>query len=158
MKAILFALVILVVAAMAILLVLGLMSRSGTATGVVGGKLSPCPAKPNCVCSEFDDSEEHHVPPLEVELKDTGRVKSLVLVVIAEMDGTLLRSEGDYIAASFSSAIFGFVDDVELRLDVPNNLIHLRSASRVGYSDGGVNRKRMDRFRLLLQEKLQAVK
>ncbi len=158
MKTALFALVILIVAAIAILLVLGLMSRSGSAPGLAEGKLTPCSSKPNCVCSEFDDSEEHHVPPFAVELEESERVKALVLVVIAEMGGTLIHSEGDYLTATFSSAIFGFVDDVELRLDIPNKRIHLRSASRFGYSDGGVNRKRMDRFRLLLQEKLQVVK
>ena len=59
----------------------------------------------------------------------------------------------DYLAVTFTSSIFRFVDDLEIRIDTDQQLIHLRSASRVGRSDGGVNRKRLERLKMAFQLK-----
>jgi uncharacterized protein (DUF1499 family) len=59
------------------------------------------------------------------------------------MGGSIQAENENYLAATFSSTIFGFVDDLELRIDPVQKVIHIRSASRVGYSDAGVNRKRI---------------
>lgn len=61
-----------------------------------------------------------------------------------------------YFAATFSSAFFGFVDDVEVRIDPQQALIHLRSASRIGYSDFGANRKRLDQLKKAIEHELNA--
>ena len=63
------------------------------------------------------------------------------------MGGDLVVDESSYLTATFRSRVFGFVDDLEIRFDTEMPIIHLRSASRVGYSDRGVNRKRVKRLR-----------
>ena len=72
---------------------------------------------------------------------------------VQDMGGTIIIEETYYLHASFTSRIFRFVDDFELRLDVAQNVIQMRSASRTGYSDLGVNRKRSEQFRKLFSEK-----
>jgi uncharacterized protein (DUF1499 family) len=66
---------------------------------------------------------------------------------IREMGGNVQVEHDNYLAATFASSIFGFVDDLEIRVDSEQKTIHLRSASRVGHGDGGVNRKRIERLR-----------
>jgi uncharacterized protein (DUF1499 family) len=67
------------------------------------------------------------------------------------MGGKIITDDGGYLHATFTSRIFRFVDDLELRLDGENGIIHLRSASRTGYSDFGVNRKRAEQFQALFR-------
>jgi len=139
-------LILIVIAA---LLILGLVSKSGEANGLVESRLSPCPDKPNCVCSEFGGSPQHYVQP--VALAEAPTLEALVDIVRDE-GGRIVSQQTDYVAATFSSALFGFVDDLELRVDRDNGLIHLRSESRVGRGDLGANRRRVDAIRLRLQE------
>lgn len=63
------------------------------------------------------------------------------------MSGNIQIEKENYITATFTSSIFRFVDDFEIRLDKKNNVIHLRSASRVGRSDFGINKKRIELFK-----------
>jgi uncharacterized protein (DUF1499 family) len=70
------------------------------------------------------------------------------------MGGSFQAESDNYLASTFSSAIFGFVDDLEIRLDSTQNLIHIRSSSRVGYSDAGINRKRAGLFKALYNKKV----
>lgn len=74
---------------------------------------------------------------------------------IQEMGGVIHNETDDYIAATFISRIFGFVDDLEIRIDQNHRALHFRSASRVGYSDGGVNRKRVELFKRLYKRKFE---
>jgi len=69
------------------------------------------------------------------------------------MGGNIQMESNGYLAASFSSAIFGFVDDFELRIDAQQKIIHVRSASRIGKSDMGVNNKRVELFKTLYYKK-----
>ena len=138
------ALILLVVVS---LFVLGLMSKSDEANGLVEGRLSPCPDKPNCVCSEFRAATDHFVEPLAISSGEAADVMQRLTAVIREMGGTIRQQNDNYLAATFTSAIFRFVDDLEIRVDRETNLIHLRSASRVGYGDGGVNRERIEKLR-----------
>ena len=73
--------------------------------------------------------------------------------IIEELGGEVAVSNDEYIAATFSSALFGFVDDVEYRLEPSQKRIQLRSASRVGHSDMGVNRKRAEAITRSFQQK-----
>jgi len=68
-------------------------------------------------------------------------------MIIGEMGGSVQLEKADYLAATFTSSLFRFVDDLELRIDTVQKTIHLRSASRVGHSDLGVNRKRVERLK-----------
>ena len=121
---------------------LGLKSQKGKALGVVGGLLAPTDNKPNCVVSENTDMEKHYVEPLSATLK---QARSAIIST-----GGVITSETDsYVSATYMSKIFKFVDDVELR-NTGQGVVHIRSASRVGYSDRGENRKRVERIRAAL--------
>lgn len=113
-------------------------------TGLVGNRLRPCPSTPNCVCSEFTD-QASFVAPVSFT-QDPAAAWTKAAAVIQEMGGKILTDDDGYLHATFTSRIFRFIDDLELRLDRENRIIHLRSASRTGYSDFGVNRKRAEQF------------
>ncbi|UAB77951.1 DUF1499 domain-containing protein [Erythrobacter sp. SCSIO 43205] len=139
LKALIFGVVGVVVLGAAAFFVLGLVSQKGEAPGLVDGRLASCPDSPNCVSSEESAPPEKAVAPLAPEAWDS------LAQVIAAQGGTITSQSEDYIAAEFKSAVFGFVDDVEFRR--AEERVHLRSASRVGYSDGGANAKRVARLR-----------
>lgn len=114
--------------------------------GVVDGKLTPCPRSPNCVSSQSQDGD-HHVKPFEYD-GSLIQAKERLLKVIKAMDRVRITTvEDDYVHAEFTSRVFRFVDDVEFYFDRDQNFIHVRSASRVGYSDLGANRKRVEKIR-----------
>lgn len=131
--------------------VLGQMSQSGEANGLVAGKLSKCPDRPNCICSEFEADATHYTDPVVFSQITTSEVLSRLKNSIGEMGGSIQTVDGNYLAATFTSAFFGFVDDLEIRIDSDQKMIHMRSASRVGYSDRGVNRERIERLKKLYQ-------
>ncbi len=123
---------------------LGQGSKAGQAPGLVSGSLSPCPDKPNCVCSEFDEDAAHYIAPLDHAGVSAQSAMGELLQFIEDLGGDVVVSNDEYLAATFSSSLFGFVDDVEYRLDPSQKRIQIRSASRVGHSDLGVNRKRAE--------------
>lgn len=116
-------------------------------TGLVGNRLRPCPSTPNCVCSEFADQASFVAPVSFTQAPAAAWTKAAA--VVQEMGGTIITDDGEYLHATFTSRVFRFVDDLELRLDRENRNIHLRSASRTGYSDLGVNGKRAEQFQTL---------
>ena len=119
-------------------------SKAGAPPGLVNGALAPCPASPNCVSSEPETPESHAIAPLPLDAWD--RLPRL----IEEKGGRVVALRNDYIGAEFSTPLMGFVDDVELRL--AETEVHIRSASRVGHSDMGANRKRVEMLRAALKE------
>jgi uncharacterized protein (DUF1499 family) len=132
---------------------LGNNSKTGKAPGLVAGRLSACPDKPNCVSSEFPDDTSHFISPLRYPASMEDEAMALIKGVIHEAGGKITAEEVGYLSATFTSTFFGFVDDVEGRNDRANHTIHLRSASRVGYSDFGANRKRVDLISGLFNKK-----
>ena len=127
--------------------ILGYRSNSGAAYGLIEGRLKQCPDKPNCVSSEVLSDAEHYIAPLVYSADQAAQVLPRLKTIIGEMGGSVQVEKADYLAATFTSALFRFVDDLELRIDTEQKTIHLRSASRVGYGDGGVNRKRVERLK-----------
>lgn len=123
------------------LLYLGKTSKTGSAPGLVNGKLAQCPASPNCVCSEFADDSTHYIEAIPFSGSAERVIRKLGAIVISSGGRQVSESE-NYLAATFTSKLFGFVDDVEFRIDTANQLIHMRSASRVGRGDLDANRKR----------------
>lgn len=112
--------------------------------GVKEGKLAPCPGTPNCVGSQTEDSRFKIAPLPGVKI---AQVKQ----VIQRMEGTtIIKKTDNYLYAEFKSKFMGYVDDVEFYLDPNANVIHVRSASRLGKSDLGVNRKRIEAIRAKL--------
>lgn len=143
---------VLIALSIASLFILGKYSQKGQASGLVNSSLSRCSAKPNCVCSEYRDDVDHYILPTDIQNSgstDMAKVAS----IIKDMNGVTQVEKDNYIAATFTSSIFGFVDDFEIRIDPNQGTMHFRSASRVGYSDGGVNRKRVELFKKLYKKK-----
>jgi len=112
--------------------------------GLIHNQLLPCPSSPNCVCSEYPVQNGFIVP-----LRFTGHPDKAWLRArdtITAMGGRIAKDNKPYLHAVFTSRLFRFIDDLELRLDDTTGVIHFRSASRTGYSDMGVNRKRIETF------------
>lgn len=121
--------------------------------GIVNGRLSPCPTSPNCASSEEPIDQSGHVEPFKI----TGAAQVALVSLrqaIQSVGGSIQQEDPDYIWATFRTKLFGFVDDVEFRMDETNQLIHVRSASRVGYSDLGVNRRRVEALRRSFEQEL----
>ena len=111
--------------------------------GVRDGRLSPCPESPNCV-SSFESDEEHSIAALDATLAQIQRV------VLALDEANIVEQSSDYMYVEFTSRLMGYVDDVEFLYDSAGNQTHVRSASRLGYSDLGANRKRIEAIRAQL--------
>ncbi|MCA0969739.1 DUF1499 domain-containing protein [Halobacillus litoralis] len=127
---------------------------SNTHIGVKDGRLAECPSSPNCVSTQAED-ESKKMDPL-VFSGDLTQSKKLVKEVLGEMERTSIEDDSQhYIHAIVKSKILRFKDDVEFYFDEQQKLIHYRSASRVGYSDMGVNRKRMEEFASAYKKKSQ---
>lgn len=113
-------------------------------------ELKPCPDSPNCVSSLADDPS-HQVDPFQLaaQHRDTGW--SAVRQAVSEQPRTTVIVATDaYLHAECRSRVFGFVDDLELSLAPDGETISVRSASRLGYADFGVNRRRVEKLRSLL--------
>jgi uncharacterized protein (DUF1499 family) len=115
--------------------------------GVSGGRLAPCPHKPNCVSSQAKPGSPHCVKPLRFQGDARTALERLEQIIRALPRTTLVERRDDYLYAEFSSALLGFVDDVEFYVVPQEGVIHLRSASRMGYSDFGVNLARVEDLR-----------
>jgi uncharacterized protein (DUF1499 family) len=116
--------------------------------GVNNGKLAPCPNKPNCVSSQADPSDKYHsIAPLKFTRDAKSAMQRLAKVVQAQPRTEIVQQTDTYLYAEFSTALMGYVDDVEFMALPEQKLIHVRSASRLGHSDLGVNRKRVEALR-----------
>lgn len=129
------------------LFVLGRLSQSGAAPGLTDGRLAPCPDRPNCVCSEYPGHRAHFIEPLPLKQESPEDAIREIQTLVISLGGEIRRTSDGYLAANFSSQLFRFVDDVEFRVDPENDKVHVRSASRVGHSDLGANRERVERIR-----------
>lgn len=130
-------------------LVLTLFSLTGKRPvnlGVHDGRLAPCPASPNCVCTQAAD-EAHRIEPLTYTGSAAEALARLRAVLAARPRVRIVTQSENYLHVEFTSRVFRFVDDVEFLLDDEAKAIHFRSASRAGYSDLGVNRRRMEEIR-----------
>ena len=112
--------------------------------GVIQGKLSPCPATPNCVSSESTD-QQHRIAPLQ------GSIKAIRQVILNMDNANIIVDNNNYLHAEFTSSIMRFVDDAEFYAPQQSQKIQVRSASRLGRSDLGVNRERIESIRLSLK-------
>lgn len=115
--------------------------------------LSPCPSSPNCVSTLATD-ESHAITPFRYT-KPRAEAKEVLKAVVNSLSRTTLVEEDEsYLRYEVTSLLLRFVDDVEFLFDDDTKTIHFRSASRMGYSDLGVNRRRMEEIRVLLGRKL----
>jgi uncharacterized protein (DUF1499 family) len=126
--------------------ILSALARRPAGLGVRDGRLPPCPGKPNCVCSQ-DDRPRHAIEPLRFE-GDPSEAWARLRQVVAGLPRTnVVTATDNYLHAECKTFVFRFTDDVEFLLDSDRKLIHVRSASRAGRSDFGVNRRRVESVR-----------
>lgn len=108
--------------------------------GVRDGRLTSCPESPNCV-SSYESSEEHSIAALAANLTQIQQI------LLAMDEANIVEQSSNYLYAEFTSSLMGYVDDVEFLYDAASNATQVRSASRIGYSDMGANRKRVEAIR-----------
>jgi uncharacterized protein (DUF1499 family) len=118
----------------------GCTGDKSTRSGVGDRRLAGCPDAPNCVSTETQ-GESHAIAPLLFQ-SPPGKAFGCLKETLAMDRVTILVADQEYIHAEFRTAL-GFVDDVEFHLDRKNRVIQMRSASRIGYWDFGVNRRRL---------------
>lgn len=131
-----------------VIVLINYLSNPPSDLGMMNQQLSPCPDSPNCVCSQCD-SPIHFVEPIPFSGSSTQALKRLSEILSQQQGCRIIKQEGDYLYAQFRSRCFRFVDDVEFLVDSRQNVIQVRSASRVGYSDLGTNRNRIESIRQL---------
>lgn len=120
-------------------------------------ELPPCPQTPNCVSSQSPDSA-HRVEPLRYESSGEEAWRRLRHVVLSLPRSRIVEDRVGYMRVELRSVVLQFVDDVELILDDANKTIHIRSASRTGYWDIGVNGRRVKWIRSRFRNSLDAAK
>ncbi|MDH6058105.1 DUF1499 domain-containing protein [Umezakia ovalisporum] len=119
--------------------------------GIHNGYLSPCPPSNNCVLSQNPDAK-HAIDPITYHVH-RDKARGTLLQVLSVVPRTeVIEQTDNYIHALCKSRIFKFIDDVEFYLPTNESVIHARSASRIGESDLGVNRRRVEQIRLALRD------
>lgn len=114
-------------------------------------RMSECPDSPNCV-SSMSKKESHLIAPINFTGDPQKAMERLEKAILSVPRAEIEIKEPGYIKAVFTSAVFRFKDDLECLLDKDNSIINIRSASRLGYSDFGVNRARVEEIRKLFAE------
>lgn len=117
-----------------------------TDLGVKSGRLKPAPGSPNGVSSQAQGGY-HAIAPLAYASTRERAMPALIRIVKETPRTHIVTQSRDYLYAEYTSALLGFVDDVEFWFDPDAKVIHVRSASRLGYSDFGVNRARIEDIR-----------
>lgn len=110
-------------------------------------RLRPCPRSPNCVSTLADEDGKHRMEPLPLRLSPGQAMERLKAILARRPRTEVVEEDGHYLHAVERSALLRFADDVEIEIDERARLIHFRSASRTGWSDLGVNRRRMEEIR-----------
>jgi uncharacterized protein (DUF1499 family) len=113
--------------------------------GIREGQLSPCPNSPNCISSQSHNAR-NRVEPFVYSSQEESH-KELKKILQNRNRITIISETENYIYAECKTALFRFVDDLEFYFDDTHKVIHIRSASRIGYSDLGVNRRRIEDIR-----------
>jgi len=129
---------------------MGLLSGKRPADlGVKNGNLKAPPSSPNAVSSQATGGY-HRIAPLAYGGSQEQAMKALKAIIENAPNTRIVETKPDYLYAEYTSALMGFVDDVEFYLPANARIIHVRSASRLGHSDLGANRKRIEAIRARL--------
>ena len=116
-----------------------------------GGTLLPCPETPNCVSNDSTD-EEHGIDPFVLAVPPDAAWKAVHEVLASMPRMVIIEDSGSYLHAEQTSRLMRYVDDLELAVVADQGIIAVRSASRLGKSDLGVNRERVEKLRAGLIE------
>lgn len=131
--------------------------KQPTDLGLHDGRLAPCRPSPNCVSSQVDAADAvHYIAPIPFKGTPVEGMAAVRQAVESMARTTVVRHEPDYLYARFRSRLMGFVDDVEFAYDEQANVIQVRSASRLGRRDFGVNRARIEAIRALVLRRVSA--
>lgn len=125
-----------------VLIAMSIMSQYGGSHGLFKGKLQACKETPNCICTEEFDNK--NAEPIDIRGVETATAWEALKRVVIATGGKIESDDGKYLWATYTTPVLRFVDDFEARLDEQQSVIHLRSASRVGHGDMGVNKKRIE--------------
>ena len=124
--------------------------RRPTNLGVKDGRFAPCKRSPNCVSSQADPADrEHYIAPIPFR----GSMAHLRRAVESMERSTVISATGNYLYAEYRTRLLRYVDDLELFYDERAGVVHVRSASRLGRRDFGVNRKRVEALRSIVQKR-----
>ena len=134
------------VAAVTLMALFSCAGKPPTDLGVTGGHLRPCPDSPNCVSTRAEDAV-HRVAPFVLAVSPDAAWPAVRQAVAATR---VVTATADYLHAEVTSAVFRFVDDLEVYLPPKGRALMVRSASRLGHSDLGVNRRRVEALRAVL--------
>jgi uncharacterized protein (DUF1499 family) len=126
-------------------LMVGCSGTKPSNLGVSEGRLTSCPKSPNCISTQGTDAK-HRIDPIAYTTSMEEARNRLEKIVRAMPRTKVVRQEENYMHLECTSRLLRFVDDVEFWFDDANKVIHCRSASRKGYSDLGVNRKRVEQI------------
>lgn len=123
--------------------------------GVKDGRLPRPRSTPNCVSSQADPADkQHYIEPIRFKGTALEAIGAARAAVESMPRTTVIRHEGNYLYAEFRSRLLGFVDDVEFTYDEKAGLLHVRSASRLGRGDYGVNRARVEQLRSIIERRI----
>jgi len=122
------------------------MAKSKKPIGIVDNKFYPCPDTPNCVSTQATDNK-HKIDPIQYSGSLSDVKEKIIKIINSLKRSKIITNKDNYIHVEFRTATFRFVDDVEFLFDDSEKIIHFRSRARLGYSDMGVNRKRMENIR-----------
>ncbi len=146
MRKLMYAFVALVLLVIVVLAVFARTATRPSNQGVENGRLAACPDSPNCVSSRAE-RESQQIAPFTYLGETVAAMSRLREIVEAFPRAKIVTQQGEYMHVEFTSAVFRFVDDVEFLNDPAESVIHIRSASRVGHSDLGANRRRVEQIR-----------
>ncbi|GHC34000.1 DUF1499 domain-containing protein [Aidingimonas halophila] len=119
--------------------------------GVHHGRLASCPNSPNSVCSQAEDNA-HYVAPLDPGNRSKQELMARLRIAIEGCeDVEVVTVDDGYLHAECHSPLLGFVDDLEFLWSDDEGVCHVRSASRLGVTDLGKNRARVEKLRMLLE-------
>lgn len=116
-------------------------------------QFTPCSSAPHCVSSQAPAGSSQHVAPFVFETDQSAARQALLATLAGEDNATVMDSGADFIHATFKSTL-GFVDDVSFLIRPDDHIIDVKSSSRIGYDDFGVNRRRVERLRKAFEARL----
>ncbi|MCH2207826.1 MAG: DUF1499 domain-containing protein [Lentisphaerales bacterium] len=136
-----------------VLILIGVSMAVPGNLGITKGRLADPPESPNCVSSHADSTDSvHYISPLVYEGTSEAAIEAIVKVIENWPRAKVITQEENYFHVVCTTLIFRFKDDLEIFVDQEQKKIHFRSASRVGYSDLGTNRKRVNKFKETLKQ------
>lgn len=118
------------------------------------GSFTACAPAPHCVSSQASPGSFQHVEPFRFSGSADAAHRALLQMLRNDKQATVKKDDGDFVHATFQTTI-GFVDDVTFLIKPEQHFIDVKSSSRIGFSDLGVNNRRVERLRKQFEALLQ---